>query len=475
MEKKHKIVIISILIIAIIGGLVFYLYNLQQEKEMQALILGEKNFYDGISIADINMSGKSKEEAHNSLQSYAENILNKDFHINIDNEDIKTNLKELGLKINYEEVLDDAYIIGRTGSEAARLNTINEIKNNPINLELKTELDSKALNDYITKLDKNYLSEPVEPRIEYTEDSFNIIEGKNGVEININKLVEDIKTAIKTGKDSVVAETIVKEPKTSNDMLNRINGVIGEFSTFLGNGTKARNDNVKLSCKLISDRILMPGDVISFNDEMGEITVENGYKMASTIVNGKYVDSLGGGLCQTSTTLYNALVRADVEILERHSHSIAAPYVAVGADAAVWKGSKDLKFKNNWDFPILIKSWVDDKKIYFKIYGDTNVKNYDIELKSTITETIPAGKSETENPEIASGEEKIVRKGRNGQRANSVKIYTKDGQNFKTVDYFKSYYPMQNEIVEKGTGAPDSEDNLNEQSEGTPETIDLFN
>lgn len=477
MSKTVKIILITLIVLAMLGGAVFYIATTEKEKAAQEQMLADGNIYSGIKVQDIDLSGKSKEEAREILESYVNGILNKEFNIIIDNEKHVTSLQQLGLKFDYESALNDAYNFGRIGSKDARLSTINQIKQNPINFNINTSIYKKVLSDYIGKLNSSIIAEPVEPHIEYTNDSFKIIEGKNGVEIDSDKLVSDIVNAIKNGDDTVTAEARVKAPKNSSEMLKRINGVIGEFSTLLGSGTKGRNDNIKLSCKLISDRIVMPGQTISFNEEMGEINAQNGYKMASTIVGGKYVDSLGGGLCQTSTTLYNALVRADVEILERHPHSIAAPYVAVGADAAVWKGAKDLRFKNNWDFPILIKSWVDNKKIYFKIYGDVNKKDYDVDLKATITETIPAGRIEKESADIQSGEEKVISNGRSGQRAVSKKIYKKNGAIIKEVAYFNSYYPMQNRIVEVGIGAKSnnkSTDDSESDDEG-PGTVDLFN
>lgn len=467
MNKKTVITTSIVLAILVLAGLIYYFYNNQEEEEKKRGILSSSLIYDGISVDNIDLSNKSKDQALGEVRSKVESILNKSFKIIIDEETFETTLKDLGLEINYTKAVDDAYNFGRRGSSDSRLAIINEAKENPINFETKTVINSDVLNAYIDDLNKKLLKEPTEAHVEFTAEGFNIIEGENGVEIDAEDLANKIKEAVKSGNQSVAADVRVKEAKTSNEMLERINGVIGEFQTPLGNGTQGRNENIKLSCKRISDRVIMPGETISFNDEMGEITAQNGYKMASTIVGGKYVDSLGGGLCQTSTTLYNALVRADVEIIERHPHSIAAPYVAVGADAAVWKGAKDLKFRNNWDFPIIIKSWVDNKNIYFKIYGDTKEKNYDIDLQTTIVSTIPRGRVEKQTDALQAGAERVVSGGRDGINAISTKIYKQNGQKFKELGYLKSSYPMQNSVVEVGTGSVQSDPNTGTENSDT--------
>ncbi|WP_296254382.1 VanW family protein [uncultured Ezakiella sp.] len=467
MNKKTVITTSIVLAILVLAGLIYYFYNNQKEEEKKREILSSSLIYDGICVDNIDLSNKTKDQALGEVRSKVESILNKSFKIIIDEETFETTLKDLGLEINYTKAVDDAYNFGRRGSSDSRLAIINEAKENPINFETKTVINSDVLNAYIDDLNKKLLKEPTEAHVEFTAEGFNIIEGENGVEIDAEDLANKIKEAVKSGNQSVAADVRVKEAKTSNEMLERINGVIGEFQTPLGNGTQGRNENIKLSCKRISDRVIMPGETISFNDEMGEITAQNGYKMASTIVGGKYVDSLGGGLCQTSTTLYNALVRADVEIIERHPHSIAAPYVAVGADAAVWKGAKDLKFRNNWDFPIIIKSWVDNKNIYFKIYGDTKEKNYDIDLQTTIVSTIPRGRVEKQTDALQAGDERVVSGGRDGINAISTKIYKQNGQKFKELGYLKSSYPMQNAVVEVGTGSVQSDPNTGTENSDT--------
>lgn len=483
MNKKTVITTSIVLAILVLAGLIYYFYNNQKEEEKKREILSSSLIYDGISVDNIDLSNKTKDQALGEVKSKVESILNKSFKIIVDEETFETTLKDLGLEIYYTKAVDDAYNFGRRGSSDSRLAIINEAKENPINFETKTVINSVVLNAYIDDLNKKLLKEPTEAHVEFTAEGFNIIEGENGVEIDAEDLANKIKEAVKSGNQSVAADVRVKEAKTSNEMLERINGVIGEFQTPLGNGTQGRNENIKLSCKRISDRVIMPGETISFNDEMGEITAQNGYKMASTIVGGKYVDSLGGGLCQTSTTLYNALVRADVEIIERHPHSIAAPYVAVGADAAVWKGAKDLKFRNNWDFPIIIKSWVDNKNIYFKIYGDTKEKNYDIDLQTTIVSTIPRGRVEKQTDALQAGDERVVSGGRDGINAISTKIYKQNGQKFKELGYLKSSYPMQNSVVEVGTGSAQTDPNDGAENSGTEgsevdenpvDTIDLL-
>lgn len=178
---------------------------------------------------------------------------------------------------------------------------------------------------------------------------------------NTNGISEENHTAERT---SLSNESSMEENKG-----NKEKKYISEFSTRLPNDTKARDDNIKLACKTLNGSVVKSGETFSFWDNLGCPTKEKGYKEAKTFTSdGEVTQSYGGGVCQISTTIYNAVLKVEgLEIKERHEHSRDVPYIEDGKDAAVSFDSTDLKFKNNLDYDIRIEAKVEDRKVRIKL------------------------------------------------------------------------------------------------------------
>ncbi|MDG2764784.1 VanW family protein, partial [Vibrio parahaemolyticus] len=179
------------------------------------------------------------------------------------------------------------------------------------------------------------------------------------------------------------------KPNVSKELYMRINGLLAHFSTSFETSENGRINNVVLSANSFKGMIVLPGEVVSYNNTTGPRSPQNGYKDAPVIINGELTPGIGGGVCQTSTTLYNALLLADLEILERHPHSIPPAYVPKGTDAAVAGTYYDLVFRNNYDFPIYIDTKIIGKTVHFYIYGDVKSRDYEIKIATEILESKP--------------------------------------------------------------------------------------
>lgn len=230
-------------------------------------------------------------------------------------------------------------------------------------------------------------------------------------------------------------------PKLSKSLLSRINGIIGEYSTsFLGSSPN-RIENIRLSAESINGTILLPGQIMSFNEVTGPIREEFGYKDATVIVGGQYTSGVGGGVCQTSTTLYNALILAGVTILERSPHSIPPRYVDLGRDAAVAENLLDLKFRNDFDYPIYIATEAKNNRIFVYIYGDISHRGYTVKIESEVIETIKPGEEHIVDEKLKAGEKVLVQEGRNGYKVRTYRYIIKDGiivdKEIISTDYYK--------------------------------------
>ena len=205
-----------------------------------------------------------------------------------------------------------------------------------------------------------------------------------------------------------------------------------EFYTSYGSSTEERKHNIKLASTALNNVMVDVGGEFSFNRTVGERTVKRGYKTAKIIVSGEFVDGVGGGVCQVSSTLYNAVLLAGLMVTEYHAHSLLVSYVAPSFDAMVNSDSADLRFVNNTDNPIIINTVADGNKLTVSIYGEPLEVKY--ERKSVITEEIPAPDAEEvfddnlEYPDLYEGDSMILRYGKAGYKSEGYIVAIKNGK-----------------------------------------------
>ena len=188
--------------------------------------------------------------------------------------------------------------------------------------------------------------------------------------VDREKLKQDIDNALKTSTNvEVYIPTYEVEPTTTKSEIENSVALRGSFSTSYASSSSDRKYNVRHALEAFNGMIVAPNQEVSFNETTGSRTAENGYKKANVILNGVYVEGTGGGVCQSSTTLYNALLLADVEILEVNKHTLPSSYVWLAFDAMVSEGYSDLRFKNSTDENLYIKTYSDDENVYVEVYG----------------------------------------------------------------------------------------------------------
>ena len=226
-----------------------------------------------------------------------------------------------------------------------------------------------------------------------TDSGILIKEGTPGIVVDEEAAINDALDYLTTtwdGKDAVIELTShVDEPQGSVEGLTQIPDIIGTFTTEFKKSGAARSSNVANGCRLINGSTVYPGEQFSVLEHIAPFTTQNGYQLAGSYMNGLVVDTLGGGICQVSSTLYNAVLRAELQVDVRQNHSMIVDYVSPSGDAAIAESSgKDFKFTNNKDFPIYIEGYVtEDKTITFNIYGiETRPANRQISFESEVLE-----------------------------------------------------------------------------------------
>jgi len=367
-KKNNKslyitITIFSVLCIFAIGAYAFSNY-----------IFDNGEFYKNTKINGVNVGGLSLKEATNVVEANFNTHL-KDISVTLKYKD-----KEWNYTSNDFEAVDDitplvnsAYSQTTSSNIFDRIIKRKDLKKNDGNLHISYRKMLGGFDEKLNLICGEINQELKEPTVAFdpsSEQIFEYIDGQSYVNVNREELESSIDTAFAVSKQIVVDVPYDElAPQTSIDQLKQKTQLRAEFSTSYANSTANRKSNVKTALGAFNGQIIAPEQEVSFNQTTGARTKENGYLPANIILNGIYVEGSGGGVCQASTTLYNALLLANLQILEVNKHSLPASYVPLALDAMVSEGIADLKFKNNTPEPIYIKTWGDKTNVYVQIYG----------------------------------------------------------------------------------------------------------
>ena len=248
-----------------------------------------------------------------------------------------------------------------------------------------------GIDDIVDKIYLDTLVKPVDAELTFapeTEKIFTITQEKCGCEIDRARLKAEIIYALDSGKREVSVQKRTIAPNIARDYLKEETIKRGEFSTIYASSSAERKHNIELACKSLNGAIIDLHSDFSFNECVGERTKERGYKQAKIISDGKFVDGFGGGVCQVSTTLYNAALRAGLVVKEYHRHSLAVSYVQPSFDAMVSGSLCDLRLANDTGRRVYVKAVTDGKRITITIFGIKNDCEY--RFRSVIDEIIPA-------------------------------------------------------------------------------------
>ena len=249
-------------------------------------------------------------------------------------------------------------------------------------------------------------------------------------------------------KNDYIEGNFIKTSIDNNEFNKLYIDLIAEYETNFNEQNINRSTNIKLATSKLNEKIILPGEIFSFNDVVGRRTEEKGFKLAHVYQNGKIVDGLGGGICQVSSTLYNACLYANLNIIERKSHQFMPAYIEVGRDATVVDGYIDFKFKNTRNYPIKLICSADSGKLKCKIYGKKEETEYNVEVKSEILECIKFKSIYEEDDNIK--EKIIVQNGKNGYKSKTYKIL-KINENIISKELISiDTYNVINEIIKTG-------------------------
>lgn len=336
---------------------------------------GDDVIMEGVYMGDISLAGMTVDEAKAAVGAFVEEL--KTRHITfgaVNDHYVAVMAGDLGLSWVNEADIDAAAALGRKGNIVKRYKAIQDLKHGNKVYDLKLSLDRDLIRAVLEEQCAEYDIMPVNNTITRVDGQFVIEAGQTGQRVNVEESLNKTYDFITVGWDyqdaSIDLAIDVTEPKGSVEELQKMTDVLGTFTTSYSTSSSERCKNVENGCRLINGTLLYPGDEFSTYDTIKPFTEANGYYPAGSYQNGKVVDSLGGGICQVSTTLYNAVLLSELEVTERNNHSMIIAYVKPSMDAAIAESAgKDFRFVNSWDNPIYIEGRTENKQITFTIYG----------------------------------------------------------------------------------------------------------
>lgn len=387
-----------------------------------------------------------------------------DINITISEEKLKETIKNIQAEIpeamkEYSyEVEEDKLLItkGKSGEiideNILKQRIIENIKNQFNGNNESVYIPTKYAEPSEIDIEKIYSEIYKEAKDAYiVEEPFALHKEEEGIDFKIT--IEEAKEILKEDKETYTIPLQITKPRIAvKDLGDKLfKQTLSKYTTIYDTGNTNRASNIALAAKTINGTILLPGETFSYNGTLGNTTKEKGYKPGGAYVGGKVVQAYGGGICQVSTTLYNAVLYANLEIVERYNHSYAVSYVPAGRDATVSYGGKDFKFKNTRSYPIKIVANAKNGVVSVAIAGIKEEKEYEIELTSTVLSTTPCSTVYENNNSLAEGKQKVIQKGHSGLKSIAYKIVKYNGKTISKTVLSKDTYKPMDKIVQIGT------------------------
>ena len=401
-----------------------------------------------------DLGGMSREQGVLKLLEFEDQLKEKNVTLTVQNTSRKLPLKSVDVDINEQTVMDRALQVGHTGPIWQRWNERVRVRNETIRIPLAVNLDRKKLKGKVNNLLADITSTPVDASFRITpDDNIEIIPGQKAYQVEHEALYDKLLMLVAHGVEPYEAEVALVdiEPTHTVESIKSmgIKGLLSSYSTKFNPDLVGRTYNVRVAAAALDGRMISPGEEVSFNKVVGPRSTEAGYKNAKIILNNEFVDGLGGGVCQVSSTLYNAVLLANLEVTDRDNHSLPVGYVPIGRDATVAYNYLDFRFKNNQDSYILIKSKVGNNSLTFKIYGNTDNKK-DVAIKSWVVRVLEPEVIYEKDSNLAKGEQIIKQEGIRGYKAAGELIISQNGEEtHKPLP--ESLYRARNEIIAVGT------------------------
>lgn len=464
MKNKKRIAIIAIvaciIVAASVAGITVYASS------------NSNTICKGIYINTVDVGGMTKEEALEALSQYMETAKDTNITVFVDENTVPATVADFGMEADLESTVDTALDFGKTGNFIKRYKEIKDLENESLIIPLQVKVNQEMTEQFVSEKCSVY-DIPAENASMKRENGAFIITDET-----IGRMVEVDQTAAKIEEtlcqdwsfEDTEIEAVMTEddPEYTRESLSMCTDVLGTFSTTYATSSVSRANNLANGARLINGSIIWPGDTFSTGKTLQPITVENGYSIASAYENGQVVDSVGGGVCQVATTLYNAALKAEIEIAERSNHSMIVGYVKPSMDAAIAGDYKDLKLTNDTETPLYIEASTVGRTITFTIYGKEtrDLEHRSVEFESKVLEVIQPGEDKvTEDDTQPVTYKKVTQSAHVGYKAELWKVVYENGVEVSRERVNYSSYAAEPAYITVGTKEEEKEKDEEKEEE----------
>ncbi|MBL4932554.1 VanW family protein [Clostridium paridis] len=447
-NKKVVVPILVIIAVILSGTSAYALFTNSKIKSWSDQV------YPGVKVQGVDLSGKTKEQVLQILKdNFVDKIKDKKINLKVNDTSFSLGYSELSTEFDVEKTANDALAVGKDSSFFGKKAWIDG-KNNK-NLSIDFKYDEKKLDAFKQKVTSEMNKPAKDASISISNGNISITPEQNGVKINEDELTSKLKESIngEIGKDTEIAMTTVEDkPSITKDQLSKITGKMSSYQTSYATSNPGRSTNVELATSHINGKLLMPGDTFSYNETVGERTYARGFKDAAIFVGDKVEDGLGGGICQVSTTLYRAVMAANIRSVERTNHSMPTSYSQPGLDATVVWGVLDYKFKNTYDFPVYVEAYTASRNVYVNIYGNVeSMQGKTYQLVAENLETIQPTTTTVDDPTLPEGETQWDKKPVVGYKVRSYQVTYQGGKEINRETIATDTYRKVDGVLKRGT------------------------
>ena len=451
--KKIRVAAIALLLIAA-GTFLF-----TNENVFKADVTKEVTIAEGVFIGGINVSGMTEEQATNAVEQYVDTLEPIMITLAGPKGNVKLTLEDMEIEAATEAAVKEAVAIGRSGNLIKRFKDLKDLEKAELVIDMGLKINKQVVAQTLYNKSSKTNIKAIDNGLKRENGKFVYVPGQKGNEVDIIASVKAFSELIETKWELSAEEptefaliSVLSDPRGTQEELAVVKDLLGSFSTDYKTSSSGRVKNVETGTAKINGTVLYPGDELSVYELAHPFTKENGYELAGAYENGNTVESFGGGICQVSTTLYNAVLNAELQITKRYNHSMTVSYVDPAADAAIAGTYKDLRFKNNYDFPVYVEGVCKNKVLTFNIYGvETRPANRVVTYESEIISVNDPDTEYTLSSSYSVGTYKQTRSEHVGYVAKYWKIVTVDGVQTEKTQMNKSTYSASSRKVTIGT------------------------
>jgi len=409
----------------------------------------------GIRIGDVDVAGLREQAAKEKLALLQDSYLSSPVDLVLAGDGRRWHIsrRELGFRLEVGEAVQRAFLVGRSGSVWKRIHDIWDAYHGQVVLPLKGSVDRLRAQSVLSRFVKGITYPPEDAALVINDRGEVIVKpDKPGWVLDYQATLDALSRVEPPFDGEISLRLCQVQPKvrTGDILAMKITGLLASYTTYFDVSNVNRTYNINVAADALDNIVIKPGEVFSFNRVVGPRSKEAGYKEALVIVQDQFTPGIGGGVCQVSSTLYNAVLLAGLEIVERSNHSLPVTYVPFGRDATVAYGGCDLKFRNNTSGYLCIRTRVNGGALTVKMFGNRAEKK-NITLESIVDKVLEPKVIKKEDPNLYVGKTVEERKGIKGYQVR-VLSYTKNGNGQVTKRLVSNdlYKPV-DQIIRVGT------------------------